>query len=84
MLLLVTGSTGAGKSTVRRVITDALAPATECIELGHVVTMPPVPTIAWRQEAGETVVRRAVAMQAEGRHLSPRSIRATAGRPCTS
>jgi hypothetical protein len=31
--------------------------------------MPPVPTIAWRQQAAEVVVRRASALQAEGRHL---------------
>jgi energy-coupling factor transporter ATP-binding protein EcfA2 len=69
VLLLVTGSSGAGKSTARRLISDELAPDTECIELAHVVTMPPVPTIAWRQQAAETVVRRAVALQAQGRHL---------------
>jgi hypothetical protein len=69
VLLLVTGSSGAGKSTARRLITTELAPGTECIELGHVVTMPPIPTIAWRQQAAETVVQRALALQAEGRHL---------------
>ncbi|MGZ4232074.1 MAG: hypothetical protein ACXVVQ_11680 [Solirubrobacteraceae bacterium] len=69
MLLLVTGSSGAGKSTARRLITDELAPHTECIELGPVVTMPPMPTIAWRQQAAETVVQRALALQADGRHL---------------
>lgn len=69
MLLLVTGSSGAGKSTARRLITDELAPDTECIELGHVVTMPPMPTIAWRQQAAESVVQRALALQAQGRHL---------------
>jgi hypothetical protein len=31
--------------------------------------MPPMPTIAWRQQAAETVVQRAVALRAEGRHL---------------
>ena len=69
MLLLVTGSSGAGKSTARRLITRELAPETECIELGHVVTMPAWPTIAWRQQAAEVVVQRALALQAEGRHL---------------
>ncbi|MGZ6569737.1 MAG: hypothetical protein ACXVHJ_01530 [Solirubrobacteraceae bacterium] len=65
MFLLVTGSSGAGKSTARRLITHELAPETECIELGHVVTMPPVPTIEWRQQAAEAVVQRALALQAE-------------------
>lgn len=69
MFFLVTGSSGAGKSTARRLIDHELAPETECIELGHVVTMPPVPTIAWRQQAAEAVVQRALALQAEGRHL---------------
>lgn len=69
MFLLVTGSSRAGKSTARRLITDELAPETESIELGHVVTMPPVPTIAWRQHAAETVVQSALALQAEGRNL---------------
>lgn len=69
MLLLVTGASGAGKSTTRRLIAGDLAPETESVELGHVVSFPPVPTIAWRQQATETVVQRAVALQAEGRHL---------------
>jgi hypothetical protein len=69
VFFLVTGSSGAGKSTARRLITSELAPDTDCVELGHVVTMPPVPTIAWRQQAAEAVVQRALALQAEGRHL---------------
>ena len=69
MLLLLTGSSGAGKSTVRRLIARELAPDTECVELGHVVSFPPVPTIAWRQAATEAVVQRALALKAEGRHL---------------
>ena len=51
MLLLLTGSSGAGKSTVRRLIARELAPDTECVELGHVVSFPPIPTIAWRQRS---------------------------------
>jgi energy-coupling factor transporter ATP-binding protein EcfA2 len=69
MLLLVTGASGAGKSTARRLIADQLAPRIECVELGHVVAIPPVPTIAWRQRATEAVVQRAVAVQRDGRHL---------------
>jgi broad-specificity NMP kinase len=69
VFFLVTGSSGAGKSTARRLIGAELGPETECVELGHVVTMPPWPTIAWRQQAAETVVQRALALQAEGRHL---------------
>jgi hypothetical protein len=69
MLLLVTGASGAGKSTVRRRIAGDLAPQVECVELGDVVEVPRLPTIAWRQEATEAVVRRALALQPHGRHL---------------
>jgi hypothetical protein len=69
VFLLVTGSSGAGKSTARRLISDQLSPGVECIELGHVAVMPRFPTKAWRQRATEAAVRRAVALQAEGRHL---------------
>jgi energy-coupling factor transporter ATP-binding protein EcfA2 len=69
VFLLLTGSSGAGKSTVRRLIARELAPATDCVELGHVVSFPAIPTIAWRQQSTEAVVQRALALQAEGRHL---------------
>jgi ABC-type sulfate/molybdate transport systems ATPase subunit len=69
VFLLLTGSSGAGKSTTRRLIAGELSPETECVELGHVVSFPPVPTIAWRQQSTEAVVQRALALQAEGRHL---------------
>ena len=69
MLLLVTGASGAGKSTVRRRIAGDLAPQVECVELGDVVEVPRRPTIAWRQQATEAVVRRALALQAHGRHV---------------
>jgi hypothetical protein len=69
MLLLLTGASGAGKSTARRLVADELAPAVECVELGHVVTMPPVPTKAWRQRATEAVVQLALGRQAAGGHL---------------
>jgi energy-coupling factor transporter ATP-binding protein EcfA2 len=69
VFLLLTGASAAGKSTTRRLIAGELAPETECVELGHVVSFPPVPTIAWRQQAAEAVVQRALTLQAEGRHL---------------
>src|SRR5450755_2823823 len=69
MFLLVTGASGAGKSTVRRAITRELSPAIECVELFDVVSMPRVPDLAWRQQATEVVVERALELQAEGRHL---------------
>lgn len=69
MFLLVTGASGAGKSTVRAAVTDALSPLVECIELGDVVAIPRVPTLAWRQRATEEVVRRGLQLQDAGRHL---------------
>jgi hypothetical protein len=69
VLLLITGASGAGKSSVRVAIAPALAPAVECVELMTVVPIPPAPTLAWRQEATETLVRRAIALQQSGRHL---------------
>jgi hypothetical protein len=69
VLLLITGASGAGKSTVRARVERALAPAVECVELRDVVPIPLVPTLAWRQEATEAVVARALERQAEGRHL---------------
>jgi hypothetical protein len=71
MFLLLTGASGAGKSTVRKLVADELAPEVECVELGHLVSIPPVPTKAWRQRATEAVVQRALALQAVGRHLLP-------------
>ena len=69
MFLLVTGASGAGKSTVRRLIADQLAPEVECVELRDVAAVPGYPTKAWRQQATEAAVRRALALQADGRHM---------------
>lgn len=69
MFLLLTGASGAGKSTVRELIADELAAEVECVELGHIVSIPPVPTMAWRQQATEAVVQRALALQAVDRHV---------------
>jgi hypothetical protein len=69
MFLLVTGASGAGKSTVRRLVTPDLSREIECVELHHVSSVPPVPSIAWRQQATEAAVQRAVQLQAERRHL---------------
>jgi hypothetical protein len=69
MLLLVTGASGAGKSTVRRLVAPALAEHVECVELAHVVEVPSAPTKAWRQRATEAVVERALQLQTQNRHL---------------
>jgi hypothetical protein len=69
MLLLITGASGVGKSSVRRALATELEPEVACVELGHVVSMPAWPTKAWRQESTEAVVRKALELQADGRHL---------------
>jgi broad-specificity NMP kinase len=69
MFLLLTGASGAGKSTVRTRIAEELGAEIECVELGNVVSIPRAPTIAWRQQATEAVVQRALDLQAVGRHL---------------
>jgi adenylate kinase family enzyme len=69
MFLLVTGASGAGKSTVQRLIADELKPSMECAELHDVVEVPLTPTTAWRQRATEAVVRHALELQAQGRDL---------------
>ena len=69
MLLLVTGASGAGKSSVRAAIEHELSPVVECVELRDVVAVPMAPTLAWRQRATEVVVRRALELQQSGRHL---------------
>lgn len=69
MFLLITGASGAGKSSVRTAIEPELTPLVECVELGDVVAIPATPTLAWRQRATEQVVRRALELQQSGRHL---------------
>jgi energy-coupling factor transporter ATP-binding protein EcfA2 len=69
MFLLVTGASGAGKSTVRRSVAQLLAPAIVSLELHDVIHVPTFPDIAWRQRATEAAVQRALELQAEGRHL---------------
>jgi energy-coupling factor transporter ATP-binding protein EcfA2 len=69
VFLLVTGASGAGKSTVRALIAPQLSPMVECVELGQIVDVPAMPTKAWRQSATEAVVRSALELQQDGRHL---------------
>ena len=68
MFLLITGASGAGKSTVRLDVapqfTDVLEPA-ELAELGG----EPQWTLEWRHQAVERAVCRALAAQAAGRHF---------------
>jgi hypothetical protein len=69
VFLLVTGASGAGKSTVRRLVAPELGGSVQCVELGDVVDVPGGPTVAWRQRATEMVVRRALELQTDDRHL---------------
>ena len=66
---LVTGASGAGKSSVRTAIEGELSPVVECVELRDVVAIPAAPTLAWRQRSTEAVVRRALDLQRSGRRL---------------
>jgi ABC-type thiamine transport system ATPase subunit len=68
-MMLITGASGAGTSTVRELVARELSPAVECIELRDVAVLPAVPTIAWRQQAAEAAVQRAVELQRDERHL---------------
>ena len=69
MFLLVSGASGVGKSTARLGAVPLLGSSVEAIELWHLGPIPAVPTIAWRQEMVELAVRRATALEADGRHL---------------
>ncbi len=69
MFLLVSGASGAGKSTARRLVAGELEPGVECVELHDVVAMPRAPTLAWRQRATEAVVCHALKLQQDGRHV---------------
>jgi hypothetical protein len=69
MFLLVTGASGAGKPTVRRLVSPELGFEVECVELVDLVDVPLVPTLAWRQRATDAAVRRALELQTAGRHL---------------
>jgi hypothetical protein len=67
--LLVSGASGAGKSSVRALVAPRLAPRVRCVELRDVAAIPAFPDIAWRQRTTECAVRLALELQAEGRHL---------------
>ncbi|MGH2863300.1 MAG: hypothetical protein ACRDLT_17620 [Solirubrobacteraceae bacterium] len=69
MLLLITGASGVGKSTIRTAVTPELSPEVECVELKDLGLLSTPRTRGWRQQLAETAVRRAVELQAGGRHL---------------
>ena len=68
-MLLVTGASGAGKTTAfRAVVTVLEGPSVACVEFDSVVVPPGADTV-WRHGVLEHWVRRAVKHQQEGRHL---------------
>ncbi|MBV9418115.1 MAG: hypothetical protein JO363_24235 [Solirubrobacterales bacterium] len=69
MLLLITGASGVGKSTVRAVVAPELSPQVESVELRDLAPLSIATRLGWRQQAAEIAVRRAVELQASGRHL---------------
>lgn len=68
MLLLVTGASGAGKSTVRRRVQARFADVLEAAELAE-LNRTPQWSLAWRHQAVEKAVRRALQVQREGKHF---------------
>ena len=69
MLLLVSGASGAGKTTARVIASKELDDRFEHVELWHLGPIPDVPTVAWRQQQVEVAVQRAIALEGDGRHL---------------
>jgi hypothetical protein len=53
VLLLITGASGAGKSTVRAVVEPDLSACVECAELLDLAPPPNVMSRAWRQQTAE-------------------------------
>jgi broad-specificity NMP kinase len=69
VLLLITGASGVGKSTARRLVDGQLSPRVECAELAELDPPRQGVTKVWRQQTAELAVQRAVELQSEGRHL---------------
>jgi hypothetical protein len=68
MFFLVTGASGVGKSTVRRLIEAEMTDVLETAELASLGVTPEW-NIAWRHRMVERVVCRALAVQREGKHF---------------
>jgi hypothetical protein len=66
VLFLLTGASGAGKSSARRAVEADLAPMVECVELKDLGSVPAVPDVAWRQRMAECAVARAGRLDADG------------------
>jgi broad-specificity NMP kinase len=70
-MLLVTGASGVGKSTVRALIAEELAPEVRAVELTQIAG-PPTYERGWRQQAVEQVVQVALAEWMRGHARDPR------------
>ncbi len=68
MFFLVTGASGMGKSTVRKLIEPEFAGVLETVELGMLGSSPKW-TIEWRHRMVERAVQRALDAQRAGRHF---------------
>ena len=68
MFLLITGASGAGKSTVRLDVAPQFTDVLEAAELAELGGEPQW-TLEWRHQAVERAVCRALAAQAAGRHF---------------
>ena len=66
MFLLVTGASGVGKSTVRRLIEPEFAGVLEIAELASLGVTPQW-NVAWRHQMVERIVRRALEAQCDGK-----------------
>jgi hypothetical protein len=69
VLLLVTGASGIGKSTVRKILEPQLRAEVDCGELWDLAPYSRAYSLAWRQQATELAVQRTVQLQREGRHF---------------
>jgi broad-specificity NMP kinase len=68
MLLLITGASGMGKTTVRKMVAAEFADRLESVELAEVAG-PPEWSLRWRHQAVEKAVQRAVQAQRHGKHF---------------
>jgi hypothetical protein len=68
MFFLVTGASGVGKSTVRKLVEAELAGEVVACELGSLGTTPEW-SLRWRQMAAEKVVQLAIKEQESGKHF---------------
>jgi hypothetical protein len=68
MLLLITGASGMGKTTVRKMVAAEFADRLDSAELVEVAG-PPEWSLRWRHQAVEKAVQRAVEAQRHGKHF---------------